>query len=165
MINWNYNADDYTATNTNLLDEGEYRVRIINATETVAKHGTEGIEILFQVKGHSNKLRYYIWYNREYAARTNQLLGELFDSFGILPKEQKACENWIGKRGAVYVMHDIYKGRKIAKTAFCLNREQQAKLPAWEDDTPERNNISTTKANRIANDAPYVPRQFGDIVF
>ena len=165
MINWNYNADDYTATNTKLLDEGEYRVRIINATETVAKNGTEGIEILFQVKGYSNKLRYYIWYNREHAARTNQLLGELFDSFEILPKEQKACENWIGKRGAVYVIHDVYKGRKIAKAAFCLSREQQAKLPAWEDDIPKRNSIASAKVVTPSNDTSIVPRRFGDIAF
>lgn len=83
MINWNYDANDYSANKTNLLDEGKYRVRIINAIETVAKNGTEGLEISLEVNGHSNKLRYYIWYNRENAARTNQLLGEFFNSFDI----------------------------------------------------------------------------------
>lgn len=165
MINWNYDANDYNANKNTLLEEGEYRVRIINATETVAKNGTEGIEILLQVNGHSHKLRYYIWYNREYAARTNQLLGEFFNSFDILPKDQKGCENWIGKRGAVCVMHDVYRGRKIAKTAFCLSRDQQAKLPAWEDDIPQHNNIASTKDVVTTNNKLFAQRKFGDISF
>ena len=49
MINWNYDANDYSTNKTNLLDEGKYRVRIINAIETVAKNGTEGLEISLEV--------------------------------------------------------------------------------------------------------------------
>lgn len=165
MINWNYNAEDYKEIKANLLDEGEYRVRIINATETVAKNGTEGIEILLQVNGHSNKLRYYIWYNREHAARTNQLLGELFNSFDISTKEQNACENWIGKEGGVYVMHDVYKGRKIAKVAFCLNRDQQSKLAAWEDDVSECNNMENAKDISTPMDTSYVSGPLENFVF
>ena len=48
MINWDYNANDYDVTKTgksNLLPEGKYRVRIIEAYQTKAYNGTEGLEI------------------------------------------------------------------------------------------------------------------------
>lgn len=160
MINWNYDANDYSTNKTNLLDEGKYRVRIINAIETVAKNGTEGLEISLEVNGHSNKLRHYIWYNRENAARTNQLLGEFFNSFDISAGERSSCENWLGKTGAVYVMHDVYKGRQISKVAFCLNRDQQTSLPAWKE-----TQLTRVDENDMAMPPkePFVPRKFGDL--
>ena len=162
MIHWDYNANDYKANNSNLLEEGKYRVRVINAMETVAKNGTQGISILLEVNGHSSRLRHYIWYNRDYEARTNQLLGEFFNSFDIPQGEQKVCDHWIGKRGAVYVMHDVYKGRQIAKVAFCLPRDQQGSLPAWNDTRPVRECVD---AGTQPPNETFAHRQFGDIRF
>ena len=129
-FNWNYNPNDYSANKANLLEEGKYRVRVIYAKPTMAKNGTEGLEISLEVCGHTNTLRHYIWYNRETPARTNQLLGEFFNSFGIQPGEMNDCGVWTGKDGAVYVVHDSYKGHVIAKVAFCIAREHHGNLPA-----------------------------------
>ena len=132
-LNWNYDATAYKANNSELLAEGKYRVRIINASETEARNGTSGLEISLEVNGHSNKLRHFIWYNYDYQARTNQLLGEFFDSFGISSEEQDNIESWKGKTGAVHVVHDEYKGKTIAKVSFCLKREYQNGIPEWSD--------------------------------
>ncbi len=168
MLNWNYNANDYNENHSALLAEGKYRVRIINATETVAKNGTGGLEITFEVNGHSNKLRHYIWYNRENVARTNQLLGEFFNSFDISEDERDGCEAWLGKIGAVYVMHDEYKGRTIAKVAFCLRRDQQDVLPEWQEKPTKANNdygmgedIEVSKGGASV----FAPRSYGGLSF
>ena len=170
MINWDYNANDYKANNANLLDEGKYRVRILKATQTVAKNGTEGLEISLEVSGHSNKLRHYIWYNHDNKARTNQLMGEFFNSFDIAVEERNHCELWTGKKGAVYVMHDEYKGRTIAKVAFCLNRNQQEKLPEWQDKPTVKYNEKTEWQEELPSmksekSAPIAPRDFGGLSF
>lgn len=134
-FNWNYNPDDYNANNTGILSEGDYRVRISAAMPTVAKNGTEGLEIDFDVNGHNNNLKLYIWFNPNDVQRTNQKLGQFFNSFDIGPAEQKSCAPWAGKKGAIHVIHSEYKGRTIAKVAFCIERDKQDKLPAWQDET------------------------------
>ena len=134
-FNWNYNPDDYNANASDLLAEGKYRVRVVNAKPTTAKNGTEGLEITLEVYGHSNKLRYYIWFNRETPARTNQLLGEFFNSFNIQPGETGNCDAWTNKEGAVCVVHDAYRGHTIAKVSYCIARHNQVGFPSWNDGT------------------------------
>ena len=132
MINWDYNANDYDVTKTgksNLLPEGKYRVRIIEAYQTKAYNGTEGLEIWLNVIGHNHTLRHYIWYNHDNKVRTNQLLGEFFDSFDIQDKDRTDHSYWYDKEGAVYVVQGEYKGRTIAKIAFCISRNQQEQVP------------------------------------
>ena len=57
-FNWSYNPNDYSATNSDLLEEGKYGVRVIKAKQTVAKNGTEGLEISLEVCGQGNKLKH-----------------------------------------------------------------------------------------------------------
>ena len=130
-FNWNYNPSDYKENNFRLLSEGDYRVRIINAVTTVSKTGTEGLEITFEVNGEYTNLKHYIWFNRDNVQYTNQCLGQFFNSFGIEESEQYICDSWIGKTGAVHVIHSDYKGKRIAKVAFCISRERQNNLPPW----------------------------------
>lgn len=164
MIHWNYNADDYRESNTNLLEEGNYRVRIINAVEIVSRYGTKGLEISLEVNGHSNKLKHFIWYNHDYEARTNQLLGEFFNSFNILETERDRVEPWIGKIGAVYVMHDEYKGRTIAKVGFCIPCKFQQDIPAWEDNPPNNKmNLGEHISSPMANTTP--PGRYSSLAF
>ena len=167
MINWNYNENDYNANKTDILAEGKYRVRITNATQTVAKNGTEGLEISLEVSGHSNKLRHYIWYNRDNKARTNQFLGEFFNSFAIAAEERNHCEMWIGKKGAVYVMHDEYKGRTIAKVALCISRDQQEQLPEWQDKPSDSNDgVAMGEDIRLPFDKKmFIPKSFPGVSF
>lgn len=172
MINWDYNANDYDANKTgksNLLPEGKYRVEIIEATETIASNGTKGLEITLDVDGRNNTIRHYIWYNHDNKARTNQLLGEFFNSFDIQGKDREDHWFWGGKRGAVYVIHNEYKGRTIAKVAFCLSRDQQKQLPEWQDKQPPLDDNSDTDTevkhsgdNKIEM---FAPRSFGGLSF
>jgi hypothetical protein len=164
MLNWNYNASEYNAR-SGLLEEGKYRVRIMNAKQTVAKNGTEGLEISLEVNGHANKLRHFIWYNRENPARTNQLLGEFFDSFEIHPERQNDCDAWIGHKGAVYVVHDSYKGHRIAKVSHCIGFADQKELPEWQVDYFGPN--SQEQLPQVASPYPVVTpvREFGNFNF
>ena len=56
-------------------------------------------------------------------------------------------------------MHDVYKGRQIAKVAFCLNRDQQASLPAWKETEPTKVDVND---RAMPPKETFVPRKFGD---
>ena len=71
-MNWNYNQANYNEQSYNLLNQGNYKVRIMSVRETIAKNGNEGLEITFEVDGHNNKLKYFIWYNRDCPANTDR---------------------------------------------------------------------------------------------
>lgn len=133
MINWKFNEKNYNQEGYDLINEGNHRVRIMEVKETMAKNGTEGLEITLEVSRYENRLKYFIWYNRESAIMTDQKLGELFESFNITGDDRNNCESWIGKMGAVHVVHDEYRGHMIAKVKFCLKRDVQVKLPAWKE--------------------------------
>lgn len=133
-LNWHYKPDDLSANNDKMLAEGDYRVCINSVFPTVAKNGTEGVEITYDVNGHRNSLKHYIWLNRNNVQRTNQTLGQFFNSFDIGPNEQNNCASWKSKKGAVHVIHSEYKGRMIAKVEFCINRDEQDKLPQWQEE-------------------------------
>ena len=90
-FNWNYNPEDYTPNTSGILAEGDYRVCISSAMPTTAKTGTHGLEITLDVNGHSNNLKHYIWFNPNDVQRTNQKLGQFFNSFDIGPNDQNSC--------------------------------------------------------------------------
>lgn len=135
MLNWHYNQENYDQESYSLINQGNHRVRIADVKETMAQNGTEGLEITLEVNGYENKLKHFIWYNRERAAMTDRKLGELFESFDITGDDRKSCEAWVGRMGAVHVVHDEYRGHIIAKVKCCLKRDIQVKLPAWKDNT------------------------------
>ena len=82
-LNWHYKPDDLSANNDKMLAEGDYRVCINSVFPTVAKNGTEGLEITYDVNGYRKSLKHYIWLNRNNVQRTNQALGQFFNSFDI----------------------------------------------------------------------------------
>jgi len=152
-FNWNYNPDDYNANTSGILAEGDYRVCISSAMPTVAKTGTHGLEITLDVNGHSNNLKHYIWFNPNDVQRTNQKLGQFFNSFDIGPNEQNSCAPWCDKKGAVHVVHSEYKGRTIAKVAYCIERDKQDKLPEWQEEEPVK------ETNTSCVEPPMTPRR------
>lgn len=164
-MNWQYNSKHYNEENLNLINPGNYKVKISSARETVAKNGNEGIEIIFEVNGYVKKLKYFIWYNRDFVARTNQLLGEFFESFSIIDNERNDCNYWVGKQGAVNVVHDEYKGHTIAKVAFCIKREFQNKLEAWKDYKFESNSNLISKVDNISSRSIPVSETFNGFNF
>jgi hypothetical protein len=58
--------------------------------------------------------------------------------------------------GAVHVVHSEYKGRTIAKVAYCIERDKQDKLPAWEEDEPVEETKPTVTPRRSLDSFVFV---------
>jgi hypothetical protein len=129
-----YNPNEYTANNFTPIAEGDHRVRISNVSYQTFSNGKPGYEITLDVSGYNSKLWHYITIDLQDTKKTNQRLGSFFNSFGVTDYNLDNCNHWIGKYGAVRVRHDIYQGRTIARVAFCLSRDQQDRLPRWQND-------------------------------
>lgn len=134
-INFTYDATQYEEKDFSILPEGDYRVRITDVVEKTFKSGNEGLEITLAVNGSKSHLWFYLVINQADPKQTNQRIGAFFDSFGITNPNLAAYKGWVGKVGAVKVKHDEYNGEKSAKVAYCINKKNQDKLPAWVENT------------------------------
>ena len=135
MANWTFNPAEYSASDFSIIPTGDHRVRIADVVEKTFNSGNEGYEITFDVSGHSGKLWFYLVLDRNDTKKTNQRIGTFFESFGIGDFDLSHYRGWIGKIGGVRVKHEEYNGNTSAKVAFCINRKNQEKLPAWKGDT------------------------------
>jgi len=86
-------------------------------------------EITFEVSGHNSKLWFYLVLDQNDPKKTNQRIGDFFNSFGITTPAMGTGKQWIGKVGAVRVKHEEYNNNMSAKVAYCINRKNQDKLP------------------------------------
>lgn len=141
MINWNYNPNEYNERTFAPIPEGDHRVTITNVEEKLFNSGNEGFEITLDVDGFNSKLWYYLVFDPNDSAKTNQRIGMFFDSFAIQDHDFSHFNRWVGKDGAVRVKHNMYNGSKIANVAFCLSRSQQSKF-------------TTTQANPVEVKTP-----------
>lgn len=128
MINWNYNPNEYNERTFAPIPEGDHRVTITNVEEKLFNSGNEGFEITLDVAGFNSKLWYYLVFDPNDSAKTNQRIGMFFDSFAIQDHDFSHFNRWVGKDGAVRVKHNMYNGSKVANVAFCLSRGQQSKF-------------------------------------
>ena len=149
MVNWTFNANEYTARDFGLIPEGNYKVTINNVVEKVFNSGNEGFEITLDVPGHNEKLWHYLVLDPNNSQKTNQRIGMFFNSFSIQDTNLSNYGNWIGKNGAVRVRHNIFNGSKTANVAFCLSRSQQGRISMKENvfdtkDTTKRNSTKVT---------------------
>jgi hypothetical protein len=138
MINWNYNPNEYNERTFAPIPEGDHRVTITNVEEKLFNSGNGGFEITLDVAGFNSKLWYYLVFDPNDSAKTNQRIGMFFDSFAIQDHDFSHFNRWVGKDGAVRVKHNMYNGSKIANVAFCLSRSQQDKILS----TPNTNQFS-----------------------
>ncbi len=138
MNNWIFNPDDYKAKDFSLIPEGDHRVRINNVIEKTFRSGNQGFEITLDVYGHDSKVWYFLVLDFNDTKKTNQRIGAFFNSFGITDNNLANYQNWIGKTGAVRVVHGLYEGNTTSKVAFCLSINQQSKLPNWNHIEPIR---------------------------
>ena len=129
MANWHFDHSQYEEKDFAIIPAGDHRVRIADVEEKVSKKGNEMYEIIFEVSGHSSRLWHYLVLDRSDIKKTNQRIGEFFDSFGIVDHSMGSGKQWIGKVGAVRVKHEEYAGNMSAKVAFLISRKNQEKLP------------------------------------
>ena len=126
---WIFNANEYEEKSFAVVPEGEHRVRISDVIEKTFRSGNEGYEIILEVSGYSSKLWYYLVLDRSDSRKTNQRIGDFFNSFGITDPDLSHYRGWVGKVGAVKVAHEEYNGTTSPKVRFCINRKNQDKLP------------------------------------
>jgi hypothetical protein len=140
MANWIFNPNEYTANDYAPIPAGDHRVRINDVVEKTFSSGNEGFEVTLDVSGHNGKLWFYLVLDRNDTKKTNQRIGSFFESFGIGDFDLSHYRGWIGKIGGVRVKHEEYNGATSAKVAFCLNRKNQEKIPAWKGESPTATN-------------------------
>ena len=135
MANWVFNAQDYTESEFTIIPAGDHRVRIFDVVEKVFNSGNSGFEITLAVNGHNSKIWYYLVLDHNDPKKTNQRIGDFFNSFGIVDYDMSHYRGWIGKVGAVRVKHEPYNGSMSAKVAYVINRKKQDALEPWKENS------------------------------
>lgn len=146
MANWNFDATQYKEQDFQIIPTGDHRVRISDVTERTFNSGNEGYEIVLEVNGYNSKLWFYLVLDASNRERTNQRIGEFFNSFGITNPAMGTGKQWIGTVGAVRVKHEEYNGNQTAKVAYCINRSKQDKLAPWKNTTTSAQQVATAPA-------------------
>ena len=127
---WNFDPNQYEEKEGfSIIPVGDHRVRIEEVVSKQSKSGRDMFEITMAVSGHSSRLWYYLVLDPADPKKTNQRIGDFFNSFGITDYNMANYSRWNGKVGAVRVVHEEYNGEQQAKVRFCLNRKNQDKLP------------------------------------
>lgn len=135
MANWTFDPSQYSEKNFEIIPVGDYRARISDVVEKTFKSGNQGYEITLDINGYTSKMWFYLVLDPSNVAQTNQRIGDFFNSFGITNPAMGTGKQWIGSVGAVRVKHEQYEGRDSAKVAYCIARNRQDKLPAWQNTT------------------------------
>lgn len=127
---WQFDPNQYEEkTGFTIIPVGDHRVRIEDVISKKSNAGRDMFEITLAVSGHSSRLWHYLVLDPSDPKKTNQRIGDFFNSFGIVDFNMANYAGWKGKVGAVRVKHEQYNGENQAKVAFCLNRKNQDKLP------------------------------------
>ena len=129
MANWTFDVSHYEEQDFQIIPTGDHRVRITDVVEKVSKNGNEMYELTLEVSGYNSRLWHYLVLDRNDPKKTNQRIGDFFNSFGIADYHLGSGKQWIGKVGAVRVRHEEYMGNMSAKVAFLINKKGQDKLP------------------------------------
>ena len=133
MSTWKFDPASYVESAFTIIPVGDHRVRIVDVAEKNFNSGNDGFEITFSVNGYSSKIWFYLVLDRNDPKKTNQRIGDFFNSFAIADYDLSHYRNWIGKVGAVRVKHEDYNGTTSAKVAFVINRKNQDKLEPWKE--------------------------------
>lgn len=133
MANWTFDPSQYQEKSFQLIPVGDYRARIMDVVEKKFSSGNEGYEITLEINGYNSKLWFYLVLDPSDAVKTNQRIGDFFNSFGITSPAMGTGKQWIGAVGAVRVKHEDYNGNPSAKVAYCINRNRQDNLAPWKN--------------------------------
>jgi len=133
MATWNFDPAQYEEQDFSVIPAGDHRVRITDVEEKTFRSGNEGYEITLAVNGYNSKLWFYLVLDHNDPKKTNQRIGDFFNSFGVTDRNMGTGKQWIGKVGGVRVKHEDYNGSTSAKVAFVLSRKNQEKLEPWKN--------------------------------
>lgn len=117
---------------TNIIAEGNYRMRIEEAEKTLSKAGNDMIKLTLSVSGQNRKVWNYIVFMDDNPEITNAKLTQLYDSFDI-PEGTFDLPTWVGKVGAGSIKHDDYMGEKTERVTYFIKKEKQGDLPPWDE--------------------------------
>ena len=136
-MNWKFNPENYDPDGFSIIPEGNYRVRIDDAEETISRNsGKPMIKLTLSISGSNSKLWSYTVLDdssEESRKRTDNHLGRIFDSFNIEPGNMD-LELWKGKTGGAKVRHrKDENGNVRADIHYFLKRPEVNQLPAWRD--------------------------------
>lgn len=137
MATWNFDPSMYEEKDFSVIPAGDHRVRITDVEEKVSKSGNEMYEFTLAVNGYNSKLWFYLVLDCNDPKKTTQRIGDFFNSFGIADHSMGSGKQWIGKVGAVRVVHEEYNGSTQAKVAYVLSRKNQDKLEPWKNNGGE----------------------------
>lgn len=155
--NWIYDPSQYEERHFEIIPAGDYRARIADVQEKTFKSGNAGYEITLNINGYNSKLWFYLVLDQSNPARTNQSLGDFFNSFGITNYALGTGKQWINSVGAVRVKHEQYNGENQAKVAYCISRDRQEKLAPWKNTgtgTPTPTPTASSQVD-IPSDLPF----------
>lgn len=155
MAQWNYDPSQFTERSFELIPAGDYRARITDVVEKTFKSGNEGYEITLAVNGYNSHLWYYLVLDKSNPAKTNQKIGEFFDSFGITGTSMGTGKQWVGAAGAVRVKHEEYNGNMNAKVAYVIGRKKQDKLAPWKNNGATQAAPAVDNSVSIPDDLPF----------
>ena len=155
MANWTFDPSQYEERHFEIIPVGDYRARIADVQEKTFKSGNSGYEITLNINGYNSKLWFYLTLDKSNPARTNQSLGDFFNSFGITNYSLGAGKQWIGSVGAVRVKHEPYNGENQAKVAYCISRDRQEKLAPWKNTGTPTATATPTPQVDIPSDLPF----------
>lgn len=118
------------------LEEGKYRIMIVDAEMAVSKGGNDMLVLKFKVSGTDRNLWNYITFLDDRPEITNRMLTQFFDSFGI-EDGNFDLRSYLGKVGGCQVKHELgTDGKTRAKISYFLSKKQQESLPPWKGEAP-----------------------------
>lgn len=133
MANWQFDPSQYSEKNFEIIPVGDYRARVSDVVERTFNSGNQGYEITLDINGYNSKVWLLLVLDASNPAQTNQRIGDFFNSFGITSHAMGTGRQWVGAVGAVRIKHEQYNGENRAKVAYCIAKNRQDKLPAWQN--------------------------------
>jgi hypothetical protein len=152
MANWTFDPSQYEERRFELIPVGDYRARVKDVTEKTFRSGNAGYEITMEINGYNSQVWFYLVLDKNDPKKTTQRIGDFFNSFGIADHSMGSGKQWIGKVGAVRVVHEEYNGNTQAKVAYVLNRKNQDKLPPAKFNTEATANTASNFATVDVSD-------------
>ena len=143
MSNW----DSYQREERPRLSPGDYRVEIVSVEEKESKAGNPMLVIGIRPNGSNITINHYIvkneWFNRN--------MTDFFDSFNI-DDGDFTLPTWIGAVGGARLKED---DKGYLKVQYFISEDRAEKLPPWEGEMPERQELTTLEPLEDDGDIPF----------